>query len=245
MPLKRHFIQKGLLNAQIDEYLHKELVSAGYAGITMQKSPLGTRITVYAARPGLVIGKRGENVRALTTKLEEKFGLQKPVIDVAEVKEEQTSLNAQIMAERLASALVRGQHYRRATYGIVRRVIRSGARGIEISVNGKITSQRARSQRFKEGVVSKCGTPAIEHVSKGVAHCHLKPGVLGIKVKIMPSDVQMPDLVQILDKEPEKVEAPQVEREVPDDEEPADLGEREPSDEVDEDEEIDESDMFE
>ncbi|MHA1730393.1 MAG: 30S ribosomal protein S3 [Promethearchaeota archaeon] len=199
MPLKRHFVAKGILNAEIDEYLGKELAAAGYQGVKMQKTPLGTRITVFAARPGLVIGKRGASVKKLTIALEEIFGIDNPSIDVEEINPD---FNAQIMAERLATALVKGQHYRRATYGIIRRVMRAGARGIEIAVSGKITSQRARNQRFREGIVSKCGTPALEGVSRGVAHCYMKPGVLGVRVKIMPGNYLMPDSVTILEKTP-------------------------------------------
>lgn len=198
----------------------------------MQKTPLGTRITVYAARPGIVIGKRGSNVKELTANLEELFGIDNPSIDVEEINPD---FNAQIMAERLATALNKGQHYRRATYGIVRRVMRAGARGIEISVSGKITSQRARNQRFREGVVSKCGTPAQDGVSKGVAHCFMKPGVLGIRIKIMPGNYVMPDTVTILDVEQASPQAKPVAKPVP---------KKEPSI-FEEDEEDDDEELFE
>jgi len=183
---------------EIDEFLASKLDSAGYAGVKLQKTPLGTRIIVQAARPGLVIGKKGKTVKELTQFLEEKFDLENPNIEVEEVTEPE--LNAQIMAERLATGLDKGQHYRRAAYSIMRRIMRRGARGIEIIIGGKLTSQRARVQKFREGVVSKCGTPWDDIVSYGVAHTITKTGVMGIRVLVMPGNVRLPDNIIVYNK---------------------------------------------
>ncbi len=110
-------------------------------------------------------------------------------------------LNPQIMAERLAFAIEKGQNYRRAAYSIIRRIIGRGARGVEISISGKVTSQRARCQTFRAGRISKCGTPAIEGVKHGIAHVILKTGVMGIQVHIMPESYKMPDEVTYRDEE--------------------------------------------
>jgi small subunit ribosomal protein S3 len=183
---------------EIDEFLASKLDSAGYAGVKIQKTPLGTRIIVQAARPGLVIGKKGKTVKELTQFLEEKFDLENPNIEVEEVTEPE--LNAQIMAERLATGLDKGQHFRRAAYSIMRRIMRRGARGIEIIIGGKLTSQRARVQKFREGVVSKCGTPWDDIVSYGVAHTVTKTGKMGIRVLIMPGNVRLPDNIIVYNK---------------------------------------------
>jgi small subunit ribosomal protein S3 len=118
-----------------------------------------------------------------------------PQIEVEEVQN--PDLDAQIMAERLAYSLDRGRHYRRAGYYILRKVMDAGARGVEIRVAGKVTSQRARSQVFRAGTMSKSGQPAQEGVDKGVAQCIQKSGVLGVIVKIMKPDVVMGDTVKI------------------------------------------------
>ncbi|MHA1792764.1 MAG: 30S ribosomal protein S3, partial [Promethearchaeota archaeon] len=152
-------------------------------------TPLGTRITIEAARPGLVIGKKGSNVKKFTEILATEFKIENPQIDVEEVKN--AELNAQIMAERLASALEKGQHYRRAGYGLLRRIMRAGAKGCEIIISGKITSQRARYQKMKQGIIIKCGEP-VRDISYGVAHAKLKAGILGIRVKILPPDYYNP-----------------------------------------------------
>ena len=101
------------------------------------------------------------------------------------------------MAERLAYSLDRGRHYRRAGYYILRKVMDAGAKGVEIRISGKVTSQRARCQIFRAGTMKKSGQPAQEAVDKGVAQCIQKSGVLGIVIKIMRANFKMGDDVKI------------------------------------------------
>ena len=180
---------------QINEYLRSELVRAGFAGVDLQKTPLGVRITLKTSRPGLVIGKGGKRIQEITDVLEQRFGLEMPQIEVEEVQE--PDLDAQIMAERLAYSLDRGRHYRRAGYYILRKVMDAGAKGVEIKVSGKVTSQRARTQIFRAGTMTKSGQPSQEAVDKGVAQCIQKSGVLGVVVKIMRADYKTGDGVKI------------------------------------------------
>ncbi len=194
-PLVKNFIEQGIKLMQINEYLRSELVRAGFAGVELQRTPLGVRITLKTSRPGLVIGKGGKRIQEITDVLQERFDLEMPQIEVEEVAE--PDLDAQIMAERLAYSLDRGRHYRRAGYYILRKVMDAGARGVEIIVSGKVTSQRARVQIFRAGTMSKSGQPAQEGVDKGVAQCIQKSGVLGIIVKIMRADTKMGDDVKI------------------------------------------------
>ena len=195
MPLSKHFIEQGIKLMQINEYLRSELVRAGFAGVDIQKTPLGVRITLKTSRPGLVIGKGGKRIQEITDVLEQRFELEMPQIEVEEV--EQPDLDAQIMAERLAYSLDRGRHYRRAGYYILRKVMDAGAKGVEIKISGKVTSQRARTQIFRAGTITKSGQPAQEAVDKGVAQCIQKSGVLGIVIKIMRADYKTGDGVEI------------------------------------------------
>lgn len=118
-----------------------------------------------------------------------------PQIEVEEVKN--PDLDAQIMAERLAYSLDRGRHYRRAGYYILRKAMDAGARGVEISVAGKVTSQRARTQIFRAGTMKKSGTSAKLAVDKGVAQCIQKSGVMGVVVLICRPNFKMGDEVTI------------------------------------------------
>ena len=199
MPLAKHFIEQGIKMMQINEYLRSELVRAGFAGVDIQKTPLGVRITLKTSRPGLVIGKGGKRIQEITDVLQEKFGLEMPQIEVEEVPN--PDLDAQIMAERLAYSLDRGRHYRRAGYYILRKVMDAGARGCEVVISGKVTSQRARTSIFRAGTMSKSGQPAQVGVDKGVAQCIQKSGVLGIIVKIMRADTKMGDTVIVHEEE--------------------------------------------
>lgn len=194
-PLVKNFIEQGIKLMQINEYLRSELIRAGFAGVELQRTPLGVRITLKTSRPGLVIGKGGKRIQEITDVLQDRFGLEMPQIEVEEVS--QPDLDAQIMAERLAYSLDRGRHYRRAGYYILRKVMDAGARGVEIIISGKVTSQRARTQIFRAGTMSKSGQPAQEGVDKGVAQCIQKSGVLGVIVKIMRANTKMGDDIKI------------------------------------------------
>ena len=195
MPALEHFINKRIEKTEIDEYLAQELKRAWYGKVEIQKTPLGTRIIIHAARPGLVIGRRGKNVKHLTKIMEEQFHLENPQIEVAEI--EVPELNARVMAERLASRFERGTQYRRAAYSILRRIKDAGAKGVEITVSGKLTSHRARYKKFRQGFVAKCGDPANLYVDSSVAYAILKKGVIGINVKIMHDPDLLPNEIKI------------------------------------------------
>lgn len=217
LPIKTHFVLKGLQRVGVDEYLDSELKRAGYGGVDIQKTPLGTRFTIYATRPGFVIGRRGKTVRDLTEALKRVFGIDNPQIEVAEV--EVPEFDAKIMAERLASSLERGFQYRRAVYGVMRRIMEAGAKGTEITISGKLTSQRARYQKFKDGVITKCGEPVKTYVKEATAPAFLKPGVMGVRVVIMlPGElpdkikVKYPEIAQPVTQQPAPVEAAAAEK---------------------------------
>ncbi|NMC05720.1 MAG: 30S ribosomal protein S3 [Candidatus Lokiarchaeota archaeon] len=192
---KRLFAVKARESMQLKEYFRKNLDGVGFQGLDIQKTPLGTRVTIKAARPGLVIGKKGANVKGLTEVLARDFKIENPQIDVDEVRNPE--LDGQIMAERLASALEKGQHYRRSGYGLLRRIMRAGAEGCEIIITGKITSQRARYQKMRQGNIKRCGDP-VKHVSRGCAHAKLKSGILGIRINILPKGYDNPKEVLYL-----------------------------------------------
>jgi len=98
--------------AELDEFFEKALVDAGYGGLEVQKSPVGTTLKVYVARPGLAIGRRGTGIKDLTDKVAAKFNFPNPQIAVTEV--ENPELNARIMAGSIAQIVSRGTAFRRA-----------------------------------------------------------------------------------------------------------------------------------
>ena len=199
MSAVKHFIDESVKKAEIDEFLRNEFERAGYGGVSITKTPLGTHIVVYTMRPGLIIGRGGETIRELARVLEEKFELPNPQISVAEI--EIPELNAYVVASRIASALKRGVHYRRSGYWALNQIMEAGALGAEIIISGKLRTDRARYEKFRVGYMPKSGEPARKYLRKAEVSVQLKPGILGVKVRIMPPDAKFPDQVQIAEEE--------------------------------------------
>jgi small subunit ribosomal protein S3 len=200
MSIVKRFITESIKRTEIDEFLQKKLERAGYGGVNLSKTPLGTHVVVYAMRPGLVIGRGGETIKELATLLEENFKISNPQISVSEI--EVPELNAYVVASRVASALQRGVHFRRAGFWALNQVMDAGALGVEIVVSGKLRTERARFEKFRAGYFPRCGEPALRYMRKAEVHVQLKPGIIGVRVKLMPPDAQFPDKIQIVSELP-------------------------------------------
>jgi small subunit ribosomal protein S3 len=195
MAIEREFIEKGMRRSQIDEFLADELERAGYGGMDLARTPMGTEITLKAEKPGMVIGKGGKNIRQLTDDLEREFDLEDLQVDVQEVEE--PDLNARIVADKLANALERGWYFRDAGRTTLSRIMESGAMGAEIVFSGKVTGARSRVVKFKEGYVKHCGEPAEEVVETGYGTAIMKLGAIGIQVRIIPPGSELPDKFEV------------------------------------------------
>jgi small subunit ribosomal protein S3 len=109
-------------------------------------------------------------------------------------------LNAYVIGSRVTSALKRGVHFRRAGFWALQQAMEAGAMGVEIIISGKLRTQRARYEKFRAGYLPKSGEPPLKYLRKAELHVQLKPGIFGIKVRIMPPDAIFPDRVQIIEK---------------------------------------------
>lgn len=217
MSAVKYFIDLNSRRLRVDEFLARELNSAGYGGVEIRKMPMKTEVVIHASRPGVVIGRRGSKIRELTEILESEFGIENVQVEVSEI--ENPWLNAQVMASRLARQLERGVRFRRMAYWILRRVMRAGALGCEIIVKGKLSSRRARYQKFKQATVAKTGEPADLFVDEADDTAVLKPGVIGVKVRIMRPDAKLPGVIRVKQPKPRKVEEPDVLKRVEEEEE--------------------------
>ncbi|MGY5872429.1 MAG: 30S ribosomal protein S3 [Candidatus Thorarchaeota archaeon] len=204
MSAVKYFIEQNSRKLAIDEFLASELNAAGYGGVEIRKMPMKTEVVVHASRPGVVIGRRGAKIRELTYILENEFNIENVQVEVSEI--ENPWLNAAVMASRLARQLERGVRFRRMAYWILRRVMRAGAVGCEIIVKGKLSSRRARYQKFKQGVIAKTGEPADLFVDEADDRAVLKPGVIGIKIRIMRPESKLPGVIKIKPPKPKKPE---------------------------------------
>lgn len=216
MSVVKRIIRDSIERVKVDELLADEYEQAGYGGITLTKTPLGTQINLFAMRPGRVIGKRGRAIKEASERLEHELGLPNPQITVVEV--EVPELNPRIMAARIANALERGVHYRRAIFWSLNRTMESGAIGCEILVKGPLRSNRGRYEKVSEGYVPKSGDPALTYVKTATTHVKMKKGTFGVNVTIVPPDAKFPDKVS-LDGLP-VIEYPEEEYELPEGVEP-------------------------
>jgi len=211
MANERKFVRENAKRSLIKKFLLKEIEGAGFGGMSIQRTPIGTRVNILVERPGMVIGKSGAKIKELTDSIRTKFNVDNPQIEIQE-SGSGSSLNAQIMAEKLAEALERGWHFRRAGHSTVRRIMQAGAKGCQVIISGKLTGERHRTEKFTEGHVKYCGETAKQVMDLGFAVAKLKPGVLGVKVRIMRPDAKLPDeiIYKVLEKPVEKPE-PKVE----------------------------------
>ncbi len=196
----RHFITRNLVKAKIDEYLAQHFYEAGYSKAVILQSGLGTRIHIYAERPALIIGRRGSTIRRLQKIFSEVMGLQNVQISVSQP--DNPELDARVQAFRIVRSIERGFHFRRVAFAALRRIMANGAVGVEIKISGKLTSERARFEKYRAGKVYKAGHIVDELVDRAVAYARLPKGIIGVSVLIVKPG-KPADYVRI--KSPEEV----------------------------------------
>jgi small subunit ribosomal protein S3 len=204
--IERKLLKSKVKEYQVEDYIANTLKNAGHSHTKLVKTPLGEKIIIFASRPGIVVGRKGENIKKLTNTLKRKFKLENPQIEISEV--ENPNMDAQIVAERIASTLERFglKKFKATGHKTLLDVMNAGAIGIEIVMSGKIPSTRARSWRFYSGYLKKCGDIALTGVKTAYASAQLKSGTVGIRVKIMPPDVKLPDDIEVTKEPVEEVQ---------------------------------------
>ncbi len=189
--IKSHFIGLNLIRLKIDEFLSKNFMRAGYSKVELIKTPLGTRVIIYADRPSLLIGRKGQTIKQLTEIFEKYFKVDNPQVVVTQV--DNPDLDARIVAARIALAIEKGYHFRRAAFVALRRVLAAGAQGVEIVISGKLVSERAKYEKLRAGKVYKAGQHLDRLSDRAVIHLLRKPGIYGIEVYIIkpgePDDI--------------------------------------------------------
>ncbi len=187
MSIEKTFVSEGIKEAEIEKYFRKKFDRAGYSHIEIQRTPLGTRILIFAHKPGLVIGRSGRKIDDITLEVKGKFGFENPLIDVREV--ENPFLDANIVASRVAKALEGGTNFKKVANYYLDEVMRAGAVGIQLKVGGKLMgAERSRFQKFKKGFIKHSGDYAETIVDKGYAQAKIRPGIIGVQVRIMKSN---------------------------------------------------------
>jgi len=177
---------KNLLNdIQVREFLDKRLVKASVSKIVIERPAQNARITIHTARPGIVIGKKGEDVDRLRREVSDMMGV--PVhINIEEVRK--PDLDARLVAQNVAGQLERRVMFRRAMKRAVQNAMRQGAKGIKIQVGGRLGgAEIARSEWYREGRVPLHTLRA--DIDYGTYEAHTTYGVIGVKVWIFKGEI--------------------------------------------------------
>jgi small subunit ribosomal protein S3 len=192
--IEREFVKQQKKAFEIQEFISQTLKNVGHSHTKLQRTPLGEKIIIYASRPGLIVGRKGENISKLTATLKSKFKLENPQIEISEVENPQA--DAQIVAENIASALERFgiKRFKGIMHKALQDALNNGAMGIEVIISGKVPSARARSWRVLGGYLKKCGDTAMKQVKRAMAEAQLKSGTVGVRVRIMPKLTRPDDM---------------------------------------------------
>ena len=181
---------------QVRQYLTKQLKNASLSKIVIERPAKSIRVTIHTARPGVVIGKKGEDVEKLRNYVSKLAGVPAQ-INIAEVRKPE--LDGQLVADSISSQLERRVMFRRAMKRAVSSAMRAGAQGVKICVGGRLGgAEIARSEWYREGRVPLHTFRA--DIDYGVAEAHTTYGVIGVKVWIFkgekvgkPQEKQQPE----------------------------------------------------
>ncbi len=170
---------------KVREYLQKKLAQASISRIQIERPARNARITIHTARPGLVIGKKGEDIERLRSEVSEMMGI--PVhINIEEVRKPE--LDATLVAQGIAQQLEKRIMFRRAMKRAVTNSMRLGAQGVKINVAGRLNgAEIARSEWYREGRVPLHTLRA--DIDYGFAEANTTYGVIGVKVWIFKGEV--------------------------------------------------------
>lgn len=184
---KKDFADTLVSDYNLREYLLETLAPAGVPKVEIERDAKRVRINIHCAKPGMVIGRQGAEIEKLKEICKKKLGSDKEVfINIVEIK--QPDLDAQLVAENIASQLERRISFRRALKQSIGRTMRLGARGIKVQVSGRVGgAEIARTERYHEGTIPLQTIRA--DIDYGFAEAKTTYGRLGVKVWIYNGEV--------------------------------------------------------
>lgn len=200
---KKNFAEYLVEDNKVREFVKKELYAAGVSKVVIERAAEGQlRVSVMIARPGMVIGRGGEGVDQLKTKLEK---LTKKAVSVNIVEVKRPDGDAQLTAESIAQSLEKRVSYRRAMKQAIQRTMKTGAKGIKVVISGRVGgAEIARSEKYAEGNVPLHTIRA--NIDYGFAEADTQYGRIGVKVWVNNGEVLDGNLVPAIPEE--KEEAP-------------------------------------
>ncbi len=203
--IERQIVSQKINEKAIEESVMRFLGTLSCSKIEIQRTPLGEKLLVHTARPGIVVGRKGANIKMLTHKLKQEFNLENPQIEVVEI--ENSNLDAATVAKSLVAGLERfgPKRFKAMAYRALDNVMRAGAKGVEIVISGRgIPGVRSKTWRFLSGYLKKSGDISANFVDRAIEASNLRSGTIGIQVSILKPDVELPDDVKIIEKSLDK-----------------------------------------
>lgn len=194
----RDYAKYLLEDMEVRDLVKKKLAAASVSRVEIERPAQTARVTVFTARPGIVIGKKGEDVEKLRAELNKKMGV--PVhINIEEIRK--PDLDAQLVADNVAQQLERRVMFRRAMKRVMQNAMRQGAQGIKVQVSGRLGgAEIARSERYHEGRVPLHTLRA--DIDYATSEALTTYGIIGIKIWIFKGEVF--DTLEEVETEPKK-----------------------------------------
>tara|TARA_B100001059_G_scaffold17947_2_gene14750 strand:+ start:5162 stop:5830 length:669 start_codon:yes stop_codon:yes gene_type:complete len=181
----KRYSENLLVDLAVREYVKKRLAAASVSRVEIERPAQTAKVTVFTARPGIVIGKKGEDVETLRSELSRRMGV--PVqVNIEEIRK--PDLDAKLVADSVAAQLERRVMFRRAMKRAVQNAMRQGAEGIKIQVGGRLGgAEIARSEWYREGRVPLHTLRA--DIDYSTAEANTTYGIIGIKVWIFKGEI--------------------------------------------------------
>jgi len=171
---------------ELRKFLKKKLYYAGISDIIIERTAKKVRITIFAAKPGIIIGKGGSEVEALKKELQKLIGNKELILNIKEERKPQ--LSAQLAAENVATQIERRVAFRRAMKKVIQSALKAGAKGIKVQVSGRLNgAEMARTEWYLEGRVPLHTLRA--KIDYGFAEALTTYGIIGVKVWIFKGEV--------------------------------------------------------
>ena len=180
---ERLIIEDAKNKLQIQEYIMNLLRNENCSQIDVRRTPLGTRIVIYTTTPGIIIGSNGSGINKLRDLLKEKFNLENTQIDIQKIQN--PLLDSKFVAKRLAELIEKGYNFKKLGNIYKQKIMNAGAIGCEIVFAGKLSGEKSRTERFKQGYLIKSGHPTEVYVSKASATAIPKLGIINVRVSII------------------------------------------------------------
>ncbi|MBI5872018.1 30S ribosomal protein S3 [archaeon] len=196
--IEHKFVAEKIREVEVRTFVKAKIGEQYCSKFEIKRTPLGEKIVIHTSKPGLIVGKKGENIKLLTEELKKKFKMENPQIEIVEIANPE--IDAQTIADQIKAVMERfgPKRFKSTGYKTLQKVIDAGAIGTEIILSGRgLPSSRAKSWRFYAGYVKKSGDIAYSQVAHAQAKANLRSGTIGIKVAIMLPSVKMPDKIEL------------------------------------------------